>query len=114
MRRHPVKVLYIAGEGRSGSTILGRIIGNLNGFVSTGELRLIWQHGLIQNIRCGCGVPFRECPWWTAVLAAAFGGTDQVDAHEMSHYEAMLPVPRYALHMALFGETSFLRRRFEA
>jgi Sulfotransferase family len=39
---------------------------------------------------------------------------DQVDAHEMSHYEAMLPVPRYALHMALFGDSAFLKRRFEA
>ena len=40
-----VKVLYIAGSGRSGSTILDRILGQLDGFFSVGEL-LVAQPGI--------------------------------------------------------------------
>jgi sulfotransferase family protein len=69
----PVKVLYIAGSGRSGSTILDRILGQLNGFFSVGELCNLWDRGLLAHRRCGCGVPVDQCPTWTAILAGGFG-----------------------------------------
>ena len=78
-----MKVLYVAGWGRSGSTILGRILGQVEGFVPVGELRLIWDRGLIQNWLCGCGVPFRECPVWSEVVARAFGEVSHADAQRM-------------------------------
>jgi hypothetical protein len=36
----------------------------------------VWTLGIRRNHRCGCGVPFRECPFWIAVFEAAFGGFD--------------------------------------
>lgn len=78
-----MKVLYVAGWGRSGSTILGRILGQVEGFFPVGELRLIWDRGLIQNWLCGCGVPFRECPLWSEVVARAFGEVSHTDAQRM-------------------------------
>ena len=42
MREKKVKVLFIAGNGRSGSTILDVILGQLEGFFAVGELRRIW------------------------------------------------------------------------
>ena len=66
------KVLYIARFGRSGSTILGNVLGEVEGFFHGGELRSIWEHGLILNKVCGCGVPFRECEMWRPVLDEAF------------------------------------------
>lgn len=79
-----VKVLYIAGFERSGSTIVNRVLGQIEGFVAWGELRDIWQHGIIENRRCTCGALFRECPAWTNILDEAFGGIGQVDAREMT------------------------------
>ena len=68
-----VKVLYVAGWGRSGSTILGRILGQIEGFCSVGELRYIWDRGLIENRLCGCGAPFAECEVWRQTVSRAFG-----------------------------------------
>src|SRR5205823_1051409 len=48
------KVLYIAGPGRSGSTVLDQVLGELPGFVSTGELQALWQRGLVERRPCGC------------------------------------------------------------
>ena len=81
--REKIKVLYVAGWGRSGSTILTNILGQIGGFVSVGEINFLWKHGLIENRLCGCGAPFRECPEWREVLHRAFGGADQIDARQM-------------------------------
>lgn len=71
-------VLFIAGFGRSGSTLLDRILGRIDGFVSVGEIRQLWQRGLVLGQLCGCGEPVPDCPFWTEVLKDAFGsfGTD--------------------------------------
>jgi hypothetical protein len=78
-----VKVAYIGGLGRSGSTLLDRILGQIPGFFSAGEIRDLWQRGLRENRLCGCGTPFRECPFWTSVGQEAFGGWDRVDLDQV-------------------------------
>lgn len=83
MNNGKIKVLYIAGWGRSGSTILDSILGQIDGFFSGGELCFIWNRSLIENRLCGCGVPFRQCEVWREVLNKAFGGIDKIDAQEM-------------------------------
>ncbi len=82
-KNRKTKVLYVAGWGRSGSTILGRILGQVEGFFSVGELRLIWERGLIRNWLCGCGVSFRECPVWSEVVSRAFGDVSHAGAQRM-------------------------------
>lgn len=67
-----MKVLYVAGRGRSGSTLVDTLLGQLDGFVSVGELRNLWTKGLQDCWPCGCGKPLRECAFWSAVLAQAF------------------------------------------
>ncbi len=83
-----VKVLYIAGFGRSGSTVLGNILGEIEGFFHGGELNFIWEHNLIENRLCGCGTRFDECEVWGSVMKRAFGGTDGVNAREMVWLQA--------------------------
>jgi Sulfotransferase family len=78
-----IRVVYIAGSGRSGSTILDRILGQLDGFFSVGELVNLWERGLVAARRCGCGVPVPECPLWSAVLARGFGAPGSIDAGRM-------------------------------
>jgi hypothetical protein len=79
----PVKVLYVAGLGRSGSTILANALGQVEGFFSGGELNFIWKHTLIENRLCGCGRPARECPFWGPVFEEEFGGQSEALAHKM-------------------------------
>ncbi|HEY2055105.1 MAG TPA: sulfotransferase [Solirubrobacterales bacterium] len=68
-----LKVLFIGGYGRSGSTLLDRVLGQIPGFVSVGELRHLFQEGFVENRRCGCGDPFLDCDFWQAVTRRAFG-----------------------------------------
>lgn len=84
MGEDKIKVLYVAGWGRSGSTVLGNILGQLEGFVHVGELLYVWERGLLGDWSCGCGAPFRECEVWGAVLKKAFGDTDRIDLPEMA------------------------------
>jgi hypothetical protein len=79
----PVPVIYIAGAGRSGSTLLGMLLGTLPGAVNVGELRHIWRRGVLDDELCGCGEAFSACPFWTAVGARAFGGWDGAAAERM-------------------------------
>jgi hypothetical protein len=79
----PVRVLFIGGLGRSGSTLLDRMLGQIPGFFSAGEIRDLWQRGLKENRLCGCGEPFRACPVWTSIGMEAYGGWDRVDPDEV-------------------------------
>ena len=78
-----VKVLYVAGLGRSGSTILANTLGQVEGFFSGGELNFIWKHALIENRLCGCGKPSGECEFWGPVFDGEFGGQSEELAREM-------------------------------
>lgn len=91
----PVRVVFIGGCGRSGSTLLARMLGEFPHFFSTGEMRFIWRRGLVENQLCGCGTPFRECPFWKAVGDEAFGGWHEIDAHEMAALERAVDRHRY-------------------
>ncbi len=78
-----VKVLYIAGWGRSGSTILGNVLGQIDGWCHVGEIRYLWDRGIVMNRKCGCHSSFHDCSFWSKVLFKAFGGIDQINPQEM-------------------------------
>jgi hypothetical protein len=67
----PVKVLYLAGKGRSGSTLLASLLGQLPGFFNAAEVNRLWDWGLVENYKCGCGLTVQECPTWQAILGEA-------------------------------------------
>ena len=69
----PTTVLYIGGTGRSGSTMLANVLGEIPGFVSVGEVRFLWQRGVLQDRLCGCGAPFSRCRFWADVLDITLG-----------------------------------------
>ena len=69
-----VRVLYVGGTGRSGSTVVANALGGLDDAVSVGEVRFLWERGIVQNRLCSCGEPFATCPFWNEVLQVAFGG----------------------------------------
>ena len=61
-------IVFIGGAGRSGSTLLERILGNLPGCFSAGELRFFWQYVGEGGHSCGCGEPLNECAFWQPVI----------------------------------------------
>lgn len=70
MSTEPVKVIYLMAYGRSGSTIVGNILGEMDGFVHVGELRYLWAR-MIEGRLCGCLVPVADCPLWSEVVPSA-------------------------------------------
>jgi hypothetical protein len=83
MSAAPVRVVYIAGAGRSGSTVLGMLLGALPGTAAVGELRHMWRRGVLDDELCGCGERFSACPFWTQVGELAFGGWANAPAVRM-------------------------------
>jgi hypothetical protein len=77
-----VRVVYIAGENRSGTTLLSRVIGAHVRCVAVGELFDFWGQWREGMGLCGCGVPCRECAFWTAVLTDAFG-SKEIDPNDV-------------------------------
>jgi sulfotransferase family protein len=71
------RLLYIAGLGRSGSTLLDLVLGELEGAHSSGELRRYWQAMAAapgeegSEWLCGCGEPVRSCSFWRQVGEAS-------------------------------------------
>ncbi|HKT05132.1 MAG TPA: sulfotransferase [Rugosimonospora sp.] len=74
-----VRVVFVGGLGRSGTTLLERILGELPTVCPLGEVVHLWQRDLRDNERCGCGTAFSRCEFWQAVGEEAFGGWAQVD-----------------------------------
>lgn len=89
----PIQVLYIGGWGRSGSTLLDLMLGQAPGVFSAGEVREIWRSGLAENRPCGCGQPFRDCPFWRDVGIAGFGGWDRIQLPEILRLRYSLDRP---------------------
>jgi hypothetical protein len=94
-RSSPLRVLYVGGWGRSGSTLLDRLIGQVPGFFSMGEMRDFFLRGCVENRLCGCGEAFLDCPFWTEVGRTAFGGWHAVDAAELAALRPRVDRPWY-------------------
>lgn len=77
------QVLFIAGAMRSGTTLLGDLLGQVPGLVHIGELAFLWDHGFRHDFLCGCGVPFSQCELWTRVVRASFDDPSRIDVDRM-------------------------------
>ena len=63
------RVLYICGWGRSGTTLIDRMLGEAPDFLSVGELRSLWDADPSVH-RCGCGEVVEGCPLWGPLLTS--------------------------------------------
>ena len=80
-----MKILYLAGTGRSGSTILGRVLAESPGFFLAGEVSRLWNRIVLGRDVCGCSERLPDCPFWSQVFAEAFGEFPGVDPGEMQN-----------------------------
>lgn len=68
----PLKVLYVMGYGRSGSTFLDVLLNNSAAVTSVGALSNYWLW-LERALPCACGAPLTECPMWGRIVADHLG-----------------------------------------
>jgi hypothetical protein len=79
-----VKVLFITGFGRSGTTVVDSILGQVEGCFSLGEAQYVWDRGLERNLLCGCGSRFRECSFWGPLAGEIAGDLGAEDLRSMA------------------------------
>lgn len=65
-----VRVIYIIGAGRSGSTLLDTVLASHADVVGVGELVNLHSAGWTSNEICACGQLGTECSFWTRVREA--------------------------------------------
>ncbi len=78
------RVLYLGGFGRSGSTLLERILGQIPGWTNVGELVDLPRSVFVNRENCGCGEPFLTCPMWSEVGRIAFGGWHEAEMRRLA------------------------------
>ncbi len=61
-------IIYIAGYGRSGSTLLDIILGSHPYILSGGELTYLYDDAVQPNRLCSCGFPLANCRFWKNYL----------------------------------------------
>lgn len=108
-----IKVINITGWGRSGSTILGNVLGEIKGFFFAGEVRNIWNRVIIEDRLCGCGVNFKECPVWSSIFNDAFGGMEAVDPIQMKKLIKMHTRTRHLPMLLLPGSKKILKENLK-
>lgn len=87
----PLTILYIAGAGRSGSTILERILGTLPQTMTAGELYRLWIDRGIPQKTCSCGAALGNCPFWEDILQRCFptGDRERITPELVSLHHAL-------------------------
>jgi len=109
-----IKVLYIAGPSRSGSTFLSSILGEVPGIFNAGEVIDLWDRGFLHDGLCSCGLSFSQCGVWADVINEVFKKTDNCNARGMMHIRDLTArswlIPIY---LALPGQRERMRRRLQ-
>ncbi len=73
------RVLFIGGLGRSGTTLIEKLLNEAPETFAVGETVHLWERGVRDQERCGCGERFADCEHWPEVGRLAFGGWDALD-----------------------------------
>lgn len=107
-------VLFLGGLGRSGTTLLERMLGELPGVACLGEVVHLWERGLRDDERCGCGAAFSVCPFWQDVGKHAFGGWDTLDVAEVVALKHRVDRTRFLPRLALPVLRPSVRRDLQA
>jgi hypothetical protein len=103
------RVLYLGGLGRSGTTLVERLLGELPGVVALGEIVHLWQRDIVDDERCGCGARFSACTFWKQIGERAFGGWGKVDVARVRALRDAVERTRHIPRLAARGATPEVR-----
>ena len=104
---HRPTVVFIGGSGRSGSTLLERMLGAVPGVGALGEVVHLPARGLVERETCACGRALDTCEFWSEVGERAFGGWDRVDGAEWRALQARVDRTRHLPLLAVPVRRSF-------
>jgi hypothetical protein len=94
------RLLFLGGLGRSGTTLIERLLDELPGVCALGEVVHLWQRDVREDERCGCGSRFSGCAFWHRVGKLAFGGWDNVDVFRIQSLQATVERTRHIPRLA--------------
>ncbi|HKH87840.1 MAG TPA: sulfotransferase [Acidimicrobiales bacterium] len=77
-----MKVVYVAGSMRSGTTLMAGLLGSYAGALTVGEINNLWFVAPTGQ-KCSCGEASDECDVWGPVLAHFEGGRTPVEYHKL-------------------------------
>jgi hypothetical protein len=75
------RIVYVAGYGRSGSTLMDMMLGAHPDAFGMGELARIFDYTLAGE-RCSCGEAYRACTVWGPVLERVLAGVPGLTLEE--------------------------------
>jgi hypothetical protein len=64
-------IIYIAGYGRSGSTLLERILSSNDQLFGLGEVKFLYDSLLKNDSYCSCGEKVSDCDYWSKIIQEA-------------------------------------------
>lgn len=85
-------VVYVCGYGRSGSTLLGRVLAADQRAVAVGEVTNMSSVAFLANSLCSCGRPYPTCAYWAEVhqrLAHLSSGKDPLSQRRRRFLEGL-------------------------
>ncbi|MHB8245839.1 MAG: sulfotransferase [Acidimicrobiales bacterium] len=91
----PIRVLYLGGVGRSGSTLLELMLAETGGVTALGEVVHLWRRGIQLDELCSCRRRFSDCPFWTEVGERAFSGWESIDLTRLAELRRAVDRQRY-------------------
>lgn len=103
-----LKVLYIASNGRSGSTLLSRLLGEAPHIVNVGEMaRFLYnKHAFERNLPCECGRRVSDCEFWQTIIPSV--------EQESREFATELVRIRYLPLLAFRHRTPQMQRKVDA
>lgn len=80
----PIRVVYVMGAGRSGSTVLDTILNNHEDVIGVGELVHLFIEGSAAKENCSCGEARDACEIWRSVRErwSELTGLPSITQHE--------------------------------
>jgi len=63
-----MKLIYLLGAGRSGTTALASILGNNDTIQTIGEMHQFYDH-LRNDKKCACGQLLKDCSFWSKIIS---------------------------------------------
>ena len=107
----PVRLVYILGAGRCGSTLLDVILGSHPDICSTGELFHFPESVLDRPQPCSCGAVGNACTFWSGVRADIEQQFPASYLKRGRRYESTRSLPRTAILAATPGSSVDLYAR---
>ncbi len=93
-------IIYIAGSGRSGTTVLDRVVGTYPGVASFNEVYRLLTEGMTDNNLCACGEHFSDCGFWRKIVADVFPHPGDIERVRFLHNR--YDHTRHVLRLLLF------------